>query len=36
MIKKIKSQYVVLSEKTGRHFGTYKTLAEAKKKIEAS
>lgn len=30
MIKKIKSQYVVVSEKTGRKFGTYKTLKEAK------
>ncbi|MBU2037062.1 hypothetical protein KJ866_02585 [Patescibacteria group bacterium] len=33
MIKKIKSQYVVLSEKTGRKFGTYRTLAEAKKRL---
>jgi len=33
MIKKIKSRYVVLSEKTGRQFGTYKTLAEAKKRL---
>jgi len=33
MIKKIKGLYVVLSEKTGRRFGTYKTLAEAKKRL---
>jgi hypothetical protein len=30
MIKKIKGKYVVLSENTGRKFGTYKTLKEAK------
>ena len=29
MIKKIKSKYVVLSETTGRKFGTYKTKQEA-------
>lgn len=33
MIKKIKGKFVVLSEKTGRRFGTYKTLAEAKKRL---
>lgn len=33
MIKKIKGLYVVLSEKTGRRFGTYKTLTEAKKRL---
>jgi len=33
MIRKIKNKYVVLSEKTGRKFGTYKTLAEAKKRL---
>ena len=33
MIKKINGQYVVLSEKTKRKFGTYKTLAEAKKRL---
>jgi len=30
MIKKIKGKYVVLSERSGRRFGTYKTLKEAK------
>ena len=30
MIKKIKGKYVVLSERTRRKFGTYKTLKEAK------
>jgi len=29
MIKKIKGKYVVLSENTGRRFGTYNTKAEA-------
>lgn len=33
MIKKIKGKYVVLSEKTGRSFGAYKTLAEAKNRL---
>ncbi|MBI2635043.1 MAG: hypothetical protein HYW79_00655 [Parcubacteria group bacterium] len=33
MIKKIKGKYVVLSETTGRSFGSYKTLAEAKKRL---
>jgi len=34
MIKKIKGKYVVLSEKTGRSFGTYKTPREAKKRLQ--
>jgi len=33
MIKKIKGKYIVLSETTGRRFGSYKTLAEAKKRL---
>lgn len=33
MIKKKKGKYVVLSEKTGRSFGTYKTLAEASRRL---
>jgi len=33
MIKKIKGKYVVLSETTGRSFGSYKTLKEAKKRL---
>ena len=33
MIKKIKDKYVVLSEKTGRKFGTYKTKKEAEKRL---
>jgi len=33
MIKKVGGKYVVMSEKTGRRFGTYKTLAEAKKRL---
>lgn len=33
MIKKLKNKYVVLSEKTGRKFGTYKTLTAAKKRL---
>jgi hypothetical protein len=33
MIKKIGRKYVVLSEKTGRSFGTYTTKAEAKKRL---
>lgn len=33
MIKKVRGKYVVMSEKTGRSFGTYKTLAEAKKRL---
>lgn len=34
MIKKIKGKYTVLSEKTGRSFGSYSTLAEAKKRLQ--
>ena len=33
MIRKIKSKYVVLSETTGRKFGTYKTKKEAEKRL---
>ncbi|MDE2019495.1 MAG: hypothetical protein KGJ13_04055 [Patescibacteria group bacterium] len=33
MIKKKGSKYVVLSEKTGRSFGTYKTKKEAEKRL---
>lgn len=33
MIKKIKGGYVVLSETTGRSFGTYRTLTEAKRRL---
>lgn len=33
MIKKIRGKYVVLSEKSDRTFGSYKTLAEAKKRL---
>lgn len=33
MIKKVRGKFVVLSEKTGRRFGTYKTLAKAKKRL---
>ncbi len=33
MIKKIKGKYVVLSEKTGWPFGTYKTKAEAEVRL---
>lgn len=34
MIKKIKGKYVVLSESTGRSFGSYKTLKEAKHRLQ--
>lgn len=34
MIKKIDGKYVVLSEKTGRRFGTYDTLEEAQKRLK--
>jgi hypothetical protein len=34
MIKKIKGKYTVLSENTGRKFGTYKTIVEAKKRLK--
>ncbi len=33
MIKKIKGKYVVLSETTGRRFGTYNTKEEAEKRL---
>ena len=33
MIKNIKGKYVVLSEKTGRRFGAYKTKKEAEKRL---
>lgn len=33
MIKKINSKYAVLSETTGRSFGSYRTLAEAKQRL---
>jgi hypothetical protein len=33
MIKKISGRYVVLSETTGRRFGTYDTRAEAEKRL---
>jgi len=33
MIRKEGNKYVVLSEKTGRKFGTYRTLVEAKKRL---
>ena len=33
MIKKIDGKYVVLSEATGRRFGTYDTLAEAERRL---
>ncbi len=33
MIKRIKGKYVVLSETTGRKFGVYNTLKEAKERL---
>jgi hypothetical protein len=33
MIKKIQGKYVVLSEKTGRSFGSYPTKAEAEHRL---
>jgi hypothetical protein len=33
MIKKIHGKYVVLSETTGRRFGTYDTRAEAERRL---
>jgi hypothetical protein len=33
MIKKIRGKYVVLSEKTGRSFGSYVTKAEAEHRL---
>jgi hypothetical protein len=34
MIRKIKGKYVVLSETTGRKFGTYNTRKEAEKRLK--
>ena len=34
MIKKVRGTYVVLSETTGRSFGTYATLAAAKRRLQ--
>ena len=34
MIKKIKGMYVVLSEKTGRVFGRYKTKKDVEKRLK--
>ena len=33
MIKKIKGKYVVMSENTGRSFGSYKTIDKAKHRL---
>jgi hypothetical protein len=33
MIKKIKGKYIVISEHTGRRFGTYNTKEEAEKRL---
>lgn len=33
MIKRLNGKYVVLSETTGRRFGTYDTLAEAQQRL---
>ncbi|HEX4104048.1 MAG TPA: hypothetical protein VHZ04_01035 [Candidatus Paceibacterota bacterium] len=33
MIKKVGKKYMVVSEKTGRSFGTYTTKAEAEKRL---
>jgi hypothetical protein len=33
MIKRVGGKYVVVSETTGRRFGTYDTLAEAEKRL---
>ena len=33
MIKKVAGKYVVISETTGRRFGTYATRAEAEKRL---
>jgi hypothetical protein len=33
MIRKVRGRYKVLSHTTGRSFGTYKTKAEAKKRL---
>lgn len=34
MIKKIGRKYIVVSETTGRSFGTYRTLTEAKRRLQ--
>ena len=34
MIRKIRGKYVVLSETTGRKFGTYETKEEAEKRLK--
>lgn len=34
MIRKVKEGYRVVSEKTGRNMGTYKTKEEAKKRLK--
>lgn len=34
MIKKIWGKYVVLGETTGRRFGSYRTLREAKRRLQ--
>jgi hypothetical protein len=34
MIKKTKAGYTVVSEKTGRKFGTYASMAGAKKRLQ--
>jgi len=34
MIKKVGGKYVVLSEKTGKSFGTYTSLKAAKKRLQ--
>jgi len=34
MIVKRKGKFVVISERTGRSFGTYQTLKEAKKRLQ--
>ncbi|MBI2546733.1 hypothetical protein HYV81_06155 [Candidatus Woesearchaeota archaeon] len=33
MIKKVKGKYIVLSEKTGRRFGTYTSKKDAQKRL---
>lgn len=34
VIKKVKGKYAVLSETTGRSLGSYRTLAEAKRRLQ--
>jgi len=34
MIRKVKEGYKVVSHQTGKNFGTYKTKAEAKKRLK--